>query len=170
MLKIELGEKMERLYAMEGEGEPSAHLLFCAEVLAVYGTLYRAWEREGLLQASCTHSPLVLAIQKYVEEHFAAKISAQALAQHLNISYSYLAKLVTRELGGSLSSYIMAQRIENAKKLLLSTEKSMAEIGYECGFASSSAFISRFKALTGKTPRVFRCEALEISSPLRNFG
>ncbi len=156
-----IGEKMERLYAMEGESDPSAQLSFCAEVLAVYGLLYSAWEREGLLQASRTFSPLVLAIRNYVEEHFAANISARDLSKHLNISYSYLSKLMTRELGSSLSAYIMARRIENAKKLLLSTEKSMAEIGYECGFASSSAFIHHFKELTGKTPRVFRSEALE---------
>ena len=68
---------------------------------------------------------------------------------------------LTRRVWNKPWGYIIAYRIETAKKLLLSTPKSIAEIAYECGFASSSAFICRFKAHTGKTPLVFRSEALK---------
>ncbi len=155
-----IGEQMERIFHMDTPTYPSAYFALCAAVLELYGHVYGAWEREGLLRTLNDSSPIILAIKEYVAGHFATQISARELAKGLNISYSYLAKLMIGEMGCSLGAYVMTCRIENAKKLLLSTQKSVAEIGYECGFASSSAFISRFKKLTGKTPLVFRKEII----------
>ena len=159
----EIGERMEALCSTEAVSEGSACLSFCANVLSVYGLIYGVWECEGLLSASRAESLLISEIRAYVSEHFSSRIKVDELLKRLNISYSYLSKLMSREMGMSFGRYMITCRVENAKKLLLSTEKSMAEIGYECGFASSSAFISHFRALTGKTPLMFRKEALKSS-------
>lgn len=157
----EIRAKMSRLCNAAGSSEYSAQLTLCSDVLSIYSFIYNAWESQGLLQLCRAASPIADKIQAYVSENYASGISAKELSRLLNISYSYLAKLMTREFGTSLGNYIMSYRIETAKTLLLSTQKSIAEIGYECGFASSSAFICHFKKLTGKTPLVFRNEVLE---------
>ena len=150
---------IERLWNLRARTEADSHLALSAEVLLIYGAIYALWERRGFLDSCRAPSPWALEIKRYVSENFASKISARTLTDILNISYSYLAKLMIREFGKSLGDYVIAYRIENAKRLLLSTKKSITEIGYECGFASSSAFICHFKALTGKTPLAFRNEA-----------
>lgn len=157
----DISQKMERLFGIGCSREPIAQLSVSAETLSVYGDIYGVWQRSGMLSAIRVESPITLEIRNYISENFASKISAAELSHRMNISYSYLAKLMTREFGMSLGDYVISKRIENAKKLILSTKSSIAEIGYECGFASSSAFISHFRKLTGKTPLAYRNEAFE---------
>ena len=158
---IDIPKKMDRLFEIAYSREPWAQLSVSSEALSVYSDIYGVWQRRGILSAMRVDSPVTSEIKKYISENFASKISAVELSRHMNISYSYLAKLMIREFGMSLGDYIISCRIENAKKLLLSTRSSIAEIGYECGFASSSAFICHFKKLTGKTPLAYRNEAFE---------
>lgn len=157
----EIPQKIERLFGIGCSNEPRAQLSVCADTLSVYGDIYGVWQRSGILSAVRVYSPKTSEIKSYVSENFASKISAVELSRRMNISYSYLAKLMIREFGMSLCDYVISKRVENAKKLLLSTKSSVAEIGYECGFASSSAFIYHFGKLTGKTPLTYRNEAFE---------
>ena len=153
---------VDRLWDMGVSETPLDYLRLTHEVILIYSSVYEAWERLGMLTATGRESPWVNEIKAYVSENFTSKISARELSGRLNISYSYLAKLMRREFGMSLGDCVISARIENAKRLLLSTKKSITEIGYECGFSSSSAFIFHFKALTGKTPFVFRNEAFLV--------
>jgi len=156
-----LNEVINKIINRDENTSFSYSLSLDADILNLYSVICGIWEKSGIIKKERVNSLLANKIKKYVSENYALKISAEELSHHLNISYSYLAKIMMREFGTSLGNYIISHRIENSKRLLLSTYKSVAEIGYECGFASSSAFISHFKALTGKTPLVFRSEALK---------
>ena len=136
--------------------DPSDSLRLYATVLLVYGHLLSLWEERGVVSERLLKSSIATAIREYVCEHYAENISARSLAEKLCISYSYLSKIMTREFGMSLGDYFILNRIEQAKRLLIATAESVAQIAYGCGFASSSAFISHFKAQTGKTPLAFR--------------
>lgn len=153
---------VDRLWDMGVSARPIDYLRLTYEVILIYSSVYEVWERLGMPSLAGGESPWANEIKAYVSANFASKISARELSGRLNISYSYLAKLMRREFGMSLGDYVISARVENAKKLLLSTKKSITEIGYECGFPSSSAFIFYFKAITGKTPLAFRNEAFLI--------
>lgn len=130
-------------------------------VLALYGCIYEIWKREGLLRSLPKRSLYAEEISNYVSENFSRKISARDIVSKMNISYSYFSKILSREFCMSFGDLVISKRIESAKTLLLSSDKTVAEIAYECGFASSSAFICNFKSRTGKTPSAFRRVALE---------
>lgn len=157
----ELSDAINKINKTVNDSSICNQLLLDAIILQIYSVICGIWEQNGLTKKERSPSPIACEIKKYVSDNFAARISADELSRRLNISYSYLSKIMTREFGMSFGNYVISCRIENSKKLLLSTYKSVAEIGYDCGFASSSAFISHFKALTGKTPLVFRNEALK---------
>ena len=155
----EIAQEMNRLADGYDFYNGSAVAL-CSRVLSVYAMIYAIWQSRGMIKPYSVRSRIGEEIKEYVSENFEKKISSKELLDRFNISYSYLSKIMIREFGMSLSDYILKHRVEEAKRLLLSTKESIAEIGYECGFASSSAFISCFKKNTGKTPFLFRRIAL----------
>ena len=57
---------------------------------------------------------------------------------------------------GGFIKYLNKVCIENAKKLLATTDKNVAEIGLECGFSVTGYFIKTFNGFTGMTPKRYR--------------
>ena len=67
--------------------------------------------------------------------------------------FSYIFK---KTLGKSFTDYITLLKIQEAEKLLLSTEMSITDIAYQVGFSSASHFISRFREQKKITPKQFK--------------
>ena len=61
-------------------------------------------------------------------------------------------------VGKTLRDYIEEQRIKKATNLLLTTNYSLTQIAYECGFSSQSYFSYVFKRRMKKTPREYAKE------------
>ena len=61
-----------------------------------------------------------------------------------------------RETGRTPHEYLSAVRLRHAKELLTETALSVEEIGFRCGFSSSTAFIRSFRQATSITPASFR--------------
>ncbi|MBD0378556.1 helix-turn-helix transcriptional regulator [Paenibacillus sp. WST5] len=61
-----------------------------------------------------------------------------------------------KETGMSLSAYIVQQRMDEAKSLLLETEMKISQIAEVVGYMNLSHFISMFKKINGTTPQSFR--------------
>ena len=72
-------------------------------------------------------SPLVLQVTKYVRSHISEHISTEDVAGALFLSRGYLSTSFKKETGISLSDYIMSVKIEEAKRLLYATDKTMAD-------------------------------------------
>lgn len=91
-------------------------------------------------------------IYQYVLENYSRPITLKEIAgvAHLGPhSFCRFFKLRTQK---TFSRFLIEVRIGNACKLLAETNKTVAEICYECGFNSFSNFNRQFKMLIGKTP------------------
>ncbi len=93
---------------------------------------------------------------KYINENFHEKITLDDLANICFITPGYFSKLFYRETGEKFSDYLTRIRIENAKKLLKTTDKTVQEISMEVGFNDAGYFSRRFKAFEGITPGNYR--------------
>lgn len=103
-----------------------------------------------------TYGGLVGQAQRYVEEHFGQEISLNKIAGELNVNASYLSRIFKEETGTGFVDYLMRTRVERAEKLLCATEKSIKEIGAECGYASQNYFSRVFRKITGTSPAEYR--------------
>jgi YesN/AraC family two-component response regulator len=74
----------------------------------------------------------------------------------VHLSPSYLSDLLKKETGKNTQDHIHFYLIEEAKNILLSTNKSVGEIAYSLGFEYPQYFNKLFKQKTGKTPVEFR--------------
>ncbi len=96
-------------------------------------------------------SPHIRNCIKYINENLSEKIRVSSVAEYCGISSDYLSQIFKREIGENLSSYIVRQKLEKAKILLL---KGMSSKGIcvEVGFSSQAYFITLFKRYYKMTP------------------
>ena len=82
--------------------------------------------------------------------------TAQFVASQVNMSVSYLSRMLKVLTGQSTQQHIHDKLIEKAKEKLSTTDKSVSEIAYELGFEHSQAFSRLFKSKTNQSPLKFR--------------
>lgn len=95
---------------------------------------------------------------KYISLHVTEKISTTEIAENLGISRGYLSTRFKDVIGVSVTDYINAQKIREAKQLLKFSDKPLVAISNYLSFSSQSYFQNVFKSFTGKTPTEFRKE------------
>lgn len=96
-------------------------------------------------------SPHIRNCIKYINENLSEKISVTSAADYCGISADYLSQIFKKEIGENLSAYILRQKLEKAKTLLLKGMTSK-EICIEVGFSSQAYFVTVFKRFYNMTP------------------
>lgn len=135
--------------------------IMACEPLEIYETIFRLLKRvEAKNTAAETHI-MPEKILEYINEHYTDELSLNFLADKFNISPSYLSKIIKKRCGVGFAGYIAALRIDNAKKLLLTTNKTITDIYTESGFNNRRTFIRTFKAYVGVSPTEFKKTAKE---------
>ncbi|GAB4014948.1 helix-turn-helix domain-containing protein [Spirosoma migulaei] len=82
--------------------------------------------------------------------------TVQAVCDQLNISVSYLSRVLKLLTGQSTQQHIHEKLIDKAKEKLSTTGLSVSEIAYALGFEHPQSFSKLFKAKTNTTPLAFR--------------
>jgi transcriptional regulator GlxA family with amidase domain len=93
---------------------------------------------------------------KYMEEHFCDEFSMSDLAERSELSATHFHRLFRHLLRMSPTEYLLALRIQEARRLLAMTSHSVAEVAFATGFYDQSHFTKRFRHATGMTPRQYR--------------
>ena len=78
------------------------------------------------------------------------------LAKEIGYDYSYLSNLFSAVEGTTIEKYLINQKIEKAKELLVYDELSLSEIAWEMGYSSVQHLSSQFKKITGYSPTQFK--------------
>lgn len=102
-----------------------------------------------------SHLPIVNEVINYIHNNLSTASLAEA-AKISSMSYSYISKIFTNQMGVSFSKYLIQEKINKSMDLLINTDKSITEISTELGFSSTSHFIKDFRGLKGVTPHTFR--------------
>lgn len=104
---------------------------------------------------SLSNTRLQQAIE-YIHAHLDRELSLAEVARVVNISPTYFANLFKRAMGISPHQYVVQQRVERAKLLLLKTDLAIADIALQVGFSNQSHLTRHFKRLIGVTPKQVR--------------
>lgn len=100
-------------------------------------------------------------ITRYLQEHLEEEISLSVLAEKFHLNAQYISQLFKNEIGVNFLTYLTTIRMEKAKKLLISTSLSIAEISDRAGYGDYRVFTKVFKKTEGITPSQYRREFLE---------
>lgn len=78
------------------------------------------------------------------------------LTDKFNRDYSTLSKLFSEVTNTTIEKYLIAQKIERAKELLVYGELSLNEIADKLNYSSAAYLSAQFKSVTGLTPSYFK--------------
>lgn len=153
---------------------PREILRVLAEELSVpnvYGQLYAETLTLALLIDLCRHldAPRRIApvkgglapwqlrrVEEMIREHVAEDISLAELAGVTDLSKSHFARAFRQSTGLPPHQYQLNARVERAKHLLRRSNRTLTEIGLDCGFREQSQFIRAFRRLVGVSPGIWQ--------------
>jgi AraC-like DNA-binding protein len=98
---------------------------------------------------------IVVETHRMVREIGPEKVTIQDLACNLKISAGHLGRVYSRTTGHTLEEYLIRQRLEMGKRLLLDPRLHVAEVAELCGFCNPAYFASVFKKHMHCTPRAY---------------
>ena len=113
-----------------------------------------SWHREA--HTNAPKKMEISRVKSFLDEHYKEKLSLESVASHFFIDKHYLARLFKEQYGVTLVTYLQQVRITHAKRMLRFTDKSIEEIGLECGIGELNYFSRVFKKLEGVSPSEFR--------------
>ena len=116
-------------------------------------------EKVNTLKYGHTENKLVLAVANYIQQNLSSSIKVEDIAESLYMSRPYLSKKFKKETGISVSDFIHILKIEEAKRLLKYTDKSLLSISIYLSYSSQSHFTNMFKKITGQLPKTYREES-----------
>lgn len=90
------------------------------------------------------------------EENTVNVKSSVYLAEKLDHSYGYLANLFSEVTYTSIENFIILQKIEYTKQLILKGNLSLTEIAFKLNYSSVAHLSTQFKKTTGITPSSFQ--------------
>lgn len=156
---LTLEESMNRdggdLYA-----EATAHWLVM-HILRRYGS--HASYEENRSAGEISDARLVRVLE-FMSANYAESLTLDSLAAEACISKFHFVRLFKEKTGHSPIQHLSDLRIKAAKRLLLSSDLSVAEIAHGCGFASASHLGTQFANRYGLTPSRYRALSESESS------
>lgn len=94
--------------------------------------------------------------EQIIYSHIFSDVSIEKLAEKSNRSLTSFKKEFKRHFYMPPHRWFIQQRLIQSRLLLISTSKSISEIGIECTFPNTSHFIKLFKKQYGTTPAIYR--------------
>lgn len=122
-------------------------------ILDFFVYFLRRADRDETLEKEVT---LIDEVAAYLMAHYNEEIGLKTVAQQFFVSRSYLSRLFKAKTGRGFNEYLNRIRIEQAKQQLLTTDLSVTDIAFACGFNDSNYFSRAFKKAEGVPPHSYR--------------
>lgn len=113
-------------------------------------------ERAEKLRLGKTPTKLTTDIANYVQKHLTEPVDIDAPAKAVFVSRMHLAVKFKKETGRTLSDFVLKEKIEEGKRLLRYTDKSISAIAAYLGFSSQSHFANVFRKYANSSPNEYR--------------
>lgn len=160
--KLILQEKLEELgipYEITGLGEVQVNGSFTPDQ---YKELEASIKKYGIEIIDNPKNAIVQKIKEtiielvYLDSRLPdSKISAY-IADKMNLSYSYLAKIFAEVTYTSIENFMILQRIERVKKLIIEEKLTCTEVAWKMNYSSVAHLSNQFKKTTGLSPTMFQ--------------
>jgi len=160
--RVILQEQLERLnikHQILGLGEIEISDNVSREDLA---ELHTALNKYSIFVVDNEKSQLIQRIKDtivemiYENEKLPSVTISQYLSEKLNFSYGYITNIFTENTYSSIENFIIIQKIERAKKLIIEDQLTLTEVSYKLNYSSVAYLSSQFKKVTGLTPSAFK--------------
>ena len=112
----------------------------------------RPWESSGSIAAGHRVSRAV----GFIEEHFSDPITIEDSVSHSQVSRRHFFRLFEQAIGVAPMEYLKKLRLQKAASMLLTTNVSVTQVAFACGFNDSNYFSSLYHKEFGVSPSQFK--------------
>lgn len=105
---------------------------------------------------SARQEGLAFSIMSYIEQNLAEDLSVAALSQRFQLPRTSLYEVTKPYMKDGIALFIRERRLEEAKRLLRTTDRSVAEVAAAVGFIDENYFRRLFKKVTGVSANAYR--------------
>lgn len=130
-------------------------IMIQSKVLELIYTISTDKEIQFRKSKSNSYSLIIEKTLNYIDEHLTEELTLENMAELNALSPIYFHNIFKTATGKTLRTYVEEQRIKKATNLLLTTNYTLTQIAYECGFSSQSYFSYVFKRKMKCTPREY---------------
>jgi AraC-like DNA-binding protein len=92
----------------------------------------------------------------FIEGHYHQAISLRDVASALGLTPGHLTTIVRRKTGRTVQSWITERRMADARRMLVETDQTVAEVGRSLGYGDPVYFSRTFRQTNGTTPSNWR--------------
>lgn len=142
-------------WLMAHEGDKAAILAEPLRRFAPEGVVERASTAGGACPDPMTARMIRWAWQQRQEGR---KVTVTSLADQFRLSRRSLDRKFAEHLGIPAGDYLLRQRLDMAAHLLRTTNLSIADISFQCGYTKQDTLSTRFRKVYGITPKAYRLE------------
>ena len=129
-------------------------LMLCGRLAETYATVGRV----ARIRAGGLARWQIRRVREMIEQPHGADLRLAQLAQQCGLSASQFARSFKRSFGSSVHRYVILQRVERAKTLLLGSTLRLADIAAQVGFSDQAAFSRTFHDIVGTPPAKWRLQ------------
>ncbi|WND03852.1 AraC family transcriptional regulator [Temperatibacter marinus] len=117
---------------------------------------------QDLKQPDLSHSEMkkLTGVIEFVQDNLSLPPTVESLTKVANLSRFQLDLRMQRIFGLTAGQWILKQRIEEARKLLMYSAHSLVDVAMQVGYSDQSTFTRQFRKTTGMTPLKFRRSSL----------
>lgn len=152
-----LAALMQAMRVEVREGCASGRLYGEAISLALLAYLANRYATVGAAENSASLSPSgKRRLVDYIRDNLTDNISVTELARLVEMSPSHFSRVFKVSFGVTPYRFVMQERIERAKAMLVEAKLSASQISTASGFASQSHFVKVFRQVTGVTPKQYQ--------------
>lgn len=116
--------------------------------------------KSGLSETMIRNEERIKSMISFIESHFQQNITLQEIADSASVSKSECIRCFNKSIGRTPIQFLKEFRLQKAAVLLHSTDMTISDIAFSCGFFEMSYFTRSFRALYNTTPTEYRRKKL----------
>lgn len=154
----EFNDIFSKIYAEYTSRESGFMSMIRAHLIELITLIFREIDKKTMSDITGEQRMTVSKAIDYMKHNFNAKINLDDIVADMFLSKDYFRQLFKRTTGTSITDFVQKTRIDEAKRLLTNTKRTVYDIAGDCGFTDMKFFYKTFKKITGMTPSEFKKE------------
>ena len=150
------GELFNKIYIEYRAKEKGYTEIVRAYTVELLIKLFRQIDKSSVNRLSSRQKETVNRAVNYLRESFQSHVTLEELAMQVFLSKDYLNKIFRKATGLPVNAFLQKLRVEQAAKMLLTTDLTVDAIAFECGYGDVKAFYTAFKKIMNTTPGSYR--------------
>ena len=157
-------DSIRTIYSEWEEKSYGYELAIRTHIFQIILWLLRYWNKTNPELLTNINLPPVLAKALGFISQNLSNVTASDVANFCGYSYTYFSEIFKNSMHVNFRDYLLRARINEAEKLLLTTNMDITDIALSTGFSTASHFIKQFKTVKGTTPTKFRVQAKKLQN------